>query len=183
MANEPTNEKTPTIDSDGDDTLDFVAVEVKGLILDPSSNDPIVILRDTDGARFLPIWIGVFEANAIALALEGVEAPRPMSHDLMANLLTSLEARVARVAVVRLVDGTFFAEVLLIAADGTAIPVDARPSDAIALSLRLAAPLFVESNVFDQAQRADHANKLADEEKLRKWLEEVDPEELGKYKM
>ena len=172
----------PTTPDDADN-VNLIAVDVKGLILDPSSNDPIVILRDEDSSRFLPIWIGVFEANAIALAIEGVEAPRPMTHDLMATIVANLEAQVARVAVIRLADGTFFAEVLLIAADGTAIPVDARPSDAIALSLRLDAPLFVDENVFDQAQKADHASKLADEEKLRKWLEEVDPEELGKYTM
>lgn len=169
--------------SDDEASSTLVAVEVKGLILDPSSNDPIVILRDEKGARFLPIWIGVFEANAIALAIEGVEPPRPMSHDLMVSLVNGLEAKLARVAVVRLVEGTFFAEVLVIAGDGTAITVDARPSDAIALALRVEAPLFVSEAVFEQAQRTDHANKLADEEKLKKWLEEVDPDELGKYTM
>lgn len=161
----------------------LIPVAVKGLILDPTSNDPIVILRDEEGARFLPIWIGVFEANAIALAIEGVESKRPLSHDLMVSLVAQLEAQVARVAVVNLEEGTFFAEILLTTEGGHAVAVDARPSDAIALALRMDAPLLVSAKVFDKAQQADHASRTADEEKLKKWLEEVDPDELGKYTM
>lgn len=180
MATEPPTSASKPSD-DHDDTL--IPVVVKGLILDPTSNDPILILRDEAGARFLPIWIGVFEANAIALAIEGVKPERPMSHDLMVTLLSQLEAEVTDVAVTDLNDGTFYAEIRLRMKDDRRVSVDARPSDAVAVALRVDAPLFVHSSVFAKAQQVDHASRTADKEKLRKWLEEVDPEELGKYTM
>lgn len=157
-------------------------MEVKGLMLDPTSNVPIVILKQEGGKEFLPIWIGVFEANAIALKLEGVETPRPMSHDLMAQLLGSLKAKVEDVVINDLQESTFHARIRLRAGDEE-ILVDARPSDAIALALRVDAPIFVAEHVFQKAKAADLADRLTDEEKLKKWLEEVDPEDLGKYTM
>lgn len=161
----------------------LVPVAVKGLILDPSSNVPIVILRESAGERFLPIWIGDFEAHAIACALEGIESPRPMSHDLMATIVESLAGHLARVVVSDLDSGTFFAQVHLETEDGGAIEIDARPSDGIALALRLNAELFVVDHVFALARDLEQTSRLTDEEKIRKWLEDVDPDDLGKYTM
>ncbi|RMH18362.1 MAG: bifunctional nuclease family protein [Acidobacteria bacterium] len=161
---------------------ELVKVTVKGLILDPASNDPIVILREEGGERFLPIWIGIFEANAIALRLEGVNTPRPLSHDLMASIIEGMNSRLERIVVCDLKDSTFFAQ-LVLRADGRETVIDARPSDAIALALRTQATIFVEADVFDKAQQVELSNRITDEEKIKKWLEEVDPEDLGKYTM
>ena len=157
-------------------------MEIKGLMLDPASNVPIVILRDTQSQLFLPIWIGVFEANAIALRIEGVEPPRPMTHDLLRLVLEQLEATVEKIVISDLRESTFFA-VIHLQHRGTPVTVDARPSDAIALALRANAPIFVLRSVLDKAQAADLATQATDEEKLKKWLEEISPEELGKYTM
>ena len=157
-------------------------VEIKGLMLDPSSNVPIVILRDTESQLFLPIWIGVFEANAIALRIEGVEPPRPMTHDLLRLILEQLGATVEKIVISDLRDSTFFA-VIHLHQKGTPVTVDARPSDAIALALRTNAPIFVLRSVLDKAQAADLATQVNDEEKLKKWLEEISPDELGKWTM
>ncbi len=159
-----------------------VEVEVKGLILDPSTNNPIVILRDEETERFLPIWIGEFEAQAIALALEDIESPRPMSHDLMATLVEELGGEVERILISNLDEGTFYAKLFVRHSAGVAI-VDARPSDALALAVRLEAPIFVREQVFVGARDADLSSQLSDKEKLRKWLEDIDPDELGKYTM
>jgi len=155
---------------------------VKGLMLDPTSNVPIVILRDEEGSEYLPIWIGVFEANAIALKLEGVEPPRPMTHDLMVSLIASLKAQVVRIVICDLQESTFHARVVLQSRSGE-IEVDARPSDAIALALRVEAPIFVNEQVFRKAKTADSGDPSSDEERLKKWFEEVDPDDLGKYTM
>ncbi len=160
----------------------LVRMEVKGLMLDPASNVPIVILRNQDGSEFLPIWIGIFEANSIALKLEGVEPPRPMTHDLLANLLTSVGAVVHRIVICDLEESTFHAQIQLTSADRE-LAVDARPSDAIALALRVGAPIYVTEAVIHKAKAADMANRISDEEKLKKWLEDVDPDDLGKYTM
>lgn len=163
---------------------ELVAVSVKGLILDPDSKDPIVILREEDGERFLPIWIGVFEANAIALRLEDVQMARPLSHDLMLSLVQSLHASVIRVVISDLEGSTFHAQVVLRSNRGIEVVVDARPSDAIALALRAAVPLFVHVDVFARAQRTDDSDESdSSEERIRRWLEEVDPDDLGKYTM
>ena len=157
-------------------------MEIKGLMLDPASNVPIVILRDTQSQLFLPIWIGVFEANAIALRIEGVEPPRPMTHDLLRLVLDQLGAAVEKIVISDLRESTFFA-VIHLQHGGTPVTVDARPSDAIALALRANAPIFVLRSVLDKAQAADLATQATDEEKLKKWLEEISPDELGKYTM
>ncbi|HEX3531256.1 MAG TPA: bifunctional nuclease family protein [Thermoanaerobaculia bacterium] len=157
-------------------------VEIKGLMLDPASNVPIVILRDTESQLFLPIWIGVFEANAIALRIEGVEPPRPLTHDLLRQVLDQLGATVEKIVISDLRESTFFA-VIHLRQGALAVPVDARPSDAIALALRANAPIFVLRSVLDKAQAADLATEVKDEEKLKKWLEEISPEELGKWTM
>ena len=155
---------------------------VKGLMLDPSSNLPIVILRNEGDDVFLPIWIGVFEANAIAMRMEGVEPPRPMTHDLMCSLVEDLGATVERILISDLRENTFYAQIHL-KEDSRELRVDSRPSDALALALRVDAPIFVLPAVLEQAEAVDLAGKLGDEERLKKWLEEADPEDLGKYKM
>jgi hypothetical protein len=159
-----------------------VRMEIKGLMLDPTSNVPIVILRDEASQLLLPIWIGVFEANAIALRLEGVETPRPMTHDLLRALLDTVQAQVRKVVISDLRDNTFYALIHL-RYDERDLEVDSRPSDAIALALRAEAPIFVLRAVLDRAKAVDLAAEMSDEDKLRKWLEEISPEDLGKYTM
>ena len=158
-------------------------VEIRGLILDPVSNTPIVILKKPDENLFLPIWIGVFEANAIALQLEGVATPRPMTHDLLRAVIEALGARVEGVTVHSLVESTFHARILLRTPDGRLCQVDARPSDAIALALRCQAPIRVAATVFREAHALDFREGEDQEARLRDWLESLTPEQLGKYKM
>jgi bifunctional DNase/RNase len=157
-------------------------VEIKGLMLDPSSNVPIVILRDIQSQLFLPIWIGVFEANAIALRIEGIEPPRPMTHDLLRSVVDQLGGTVEKIVISDLRESTFFA-MIHVKNDGRSVAIDARPSDAIALALRTESPIFVLRSVLDKAQAVDLAAEASDEDKLKKWLEEISPEELGKYTM
>jgi uncharacterized protein len=164
------------------DPASELRVEIKGLMLDPSSNVPIVILRDVENQLFLPIWIGISEAQAIASRIEGIEPPRPMTHDLLRSVVEKLGAKVAKVVISDLKENTFFAALHLLQGDHE-IVVDARPSDAIALALRVEAPIFVLQSVLDQAQAVDLVAKSTDQEKLKKWLEEVSPEELGKWTM
>lgn len=158
-------------------------VEIKGLILDPVSNTPIVILKKAEENVLLPIWIGVFEANAIAIELEGVQTPRPMSHDLMRALVEALHGVVEAVVVHSLVENTFHATVCLRTSDGEHVEVDARPSDAIALALRARAPIKVTEQVFQQAHALEITEGSTEEERLRQWLESLSPEDIGKYKM
>jgi bifunctional DNase/RNase len=159
-----------------------IEMTVKGLIIDPITNMPIVILRDKDGQRVLPIWVGGFEANAIAVQLENIATPRPMTHDLLKNVIHDLKADIQKIVVSDLKENTFYALIYL-KVNGEAVAVDARPSDAIALALRSRAPIFVEDKVIDHARSADMAPEKEDSERLQKWLENLDPDELGKYKM
>jgi hypothetical protein len=128
----------------------FVEMKVRGLALDPMSNMPIIILRDDEDKRSLPIWVGIFEANAIALELEKIATPRPMTHDLIKSILETIEARVMKVVVTDLRDNTFFAVIHLQVGE-TEYTVDSRPSDAIALAIRAKVPVLVEDRVFDKA--------------------------------
>jgi bifunctional DNase/RNase len=159
-----------------------IEMTIKGLMVDPITNMPIIILRDQDGQKVLPIWVGVFEANAIALQMENVATPRPMTHDLLRNVISDLNATVQKVVVSDLKDNTFYALIHLLLG-GNQLAVDARPSDAIALALRAKAPIFVEENVIDHAKTIDFSSEKSDSERLQRWLESLDPEELGKYKM
>ena len=159
-----------------------VEMTIKGLMVDPVTNMPIIILRDQEGQRVLPIWVGVFEANAIALQIENIATPRPMTHDLLRNVIADLKAQVRKIVVSDLKENTFYA-LIYMTVNGDAIAVDARPSDAIALALRVRAPIFVEDAVIDSAKSLDFTPDKADSERLQKWLESLDPEELGKYKM
>ena len=159
-----------------------VRMQIKGLMLDPASKTPIVVLYEAVEEIFLPIWIGVFEANAIALRIEGVEPPRPMTHDLLFSSLESLGAEVARVTISDLRDNTFYAVITLRGADGE-LHLDARPSDAIALALRAQAPIFALRSVLESASAADLTRSASDEEELKKWLEDAAPEDFGEYEM
>ncbi len=160
----------------------MVRMEIKGLLMDPVSNMPVVILRDTEKGHFLPIWVGIFEANAIALEMEKVSTPRPMTHDLLKNLLSELDARVDRIVINDLRDNTFFARIHLTRGDST-LSVDSRPSDAIALALRSQAGIFVEEEVLEKSRNLRAEGSEQDPDRLKKWLEEASPDELGKYRM
>src|SRR5579862_5519062 len=131
-----------------------IEMTIKGLMVDPITNMPIVILRDKDGQRVLPIWVGIFEANAIALQIENVSTPRPMTHDLLRNVIHDLNASVQRIVVSDLQENTFYA-VIYLTWNGETVAIDARPSDAIALALRTRAPIFVEEAVIDNAKTVD----------------------------
>jgi hypothetical protein len=159
-----------------------IEMTIKGLMVDPITNMPIIILRDVDGQKVLPIWVGIFEANAIALQIENVATPRPMTHDLLKNVINDLKATVQKIVVCDLKENTFFA-LVYIGVNGDTIVVDARPSDAIALALRARAPIFVEESVIENAKTADFNGEKPDADRLQKWLESLDPDELGKYKM
>jgi hypothetical protein len=159
-----------------------IEMTIKGLMVDPDTNMPIVILKDRDGQRILPIWVGLFEANAIALQIENVSTPRPMTHDLLRNVIADLQATVQKIVVCDLQENTFFALIYL-SLNGDSVAVDARPSDAIALALRTKAPIFVEERVIENAKTVNMVADKNDAERLHKWLESLDPEDLGKYKM
>jgi bifunctional DNase/RNase len=160
----------------------LIEMSIKGLMVDPITNLPIVILKDKQGERVLPIWVGIFEANAIALQIENIATPRPMTHDLLRNVISDLEGRVDRIVVTDLKDNTFYA-VIHLTVRGERVAIDARPSDAIALALRTHSPILVDDTVIDNAKTVDFASELPDSERLQKWLESLDPDELGKYKM
>lgn len=168
--------------SNSSDPNDELQVEIKGLMLDPSSNIPIVILRDLGSQLFLPIWIGVFEANAIALRLEGVEPPRPLTHDLLRSVIEQLGGRIGKIVISDLRESTFFAMIHVQSSEHH-VTIDARPSDAIALALRTGSPIFVLRSVLEKAQAVDLAAEVNDEDKLKRWLEEISPDELGKWTM
>ena len=158
-----------------------IEMSIKGLMVDPISNMPIVILRDKEGNRTLPIWVGMFEANAIALQIENISTPRPMTHDLLRNVIHDLKANVEKIVVCDLQDGTFYALIYL-RVDGESDAIDSRPSDAIALALRTRAPIFVEEAVIDSAKTVDVTTDKSDADRLQKYLESLDPDDLG-YKM
>ena len=159
-----------------------IEMTIKGLMVDPITNTPIVILRDKDGQKVLPIWVGIFEANAIALQIENISTPRPMTHDLLRNVIRDLHAEVKKIVVCDLQENTFYALIYL-GLNGDTVAIDARPSDAIALALRTRAPIFVEDAVIDHAKTVDFTTEKADADRLHKWLESLDPDDLGKYKM
>jgi uncharacterized protein len=159
-----------------------IEMTIKGLMVDPITNMPIIILRDKDGQRVLPIWVGVFEANAIALQMENVTTPRPMTHDLLKNVIADLKADIQKIVVSDLRENTFYALIYLMV-NGEPVAIDARPSDAIALALRAQAPIFVEDRVIDHAKTVDFVPDKENSERLQKWLESLDPETMGRYKM
>ncbi len=159
-----------------------VEMKIRGLMMDPVTNMPIVILKDVNSDSVLPIWVGIYEANAIALEIEKVSTPRPMTHDLIKNLLTGLDTRVHKVVVNELREDTFYA-VIWLERDGHIISVDSRPSDALAIALRLDCPIFVEDEVLKTSKQATAVSDRVTSEELRKWLEGLNDEDLGRYKM
>jgi hypothetical protein len=159
----------------------LIEMQVKGLMIDPVQSVPIIILRDADNQRALPIWVGPVEANAIALQIENVSPARPMTHDLLRNLLEELGAALNRVIITDLRGGTFYAY-LELRRNGDVLFVDARPSDAIALSMRAKVPIFVDTKVLDQVRSVEVTSDRTEREHLQKWLESLDPDDLG-YKM
>ena len=182
----------------------FIEMKVAGIILDPSNNVPVLILKDRDERHTVPIWIGIVEASAIATELEKTEMPRPMTHDLLRNILRELSVTVERIEVTDLRDNTFFAAIHLRTTGGARV-IDSRPSDAIALALRVSAPIFVEERVISRlgsAEEDEEASKAGkesrsspvfisnltpedkfDKAKWAEFLESLDPEDFGKYKM
>ena len=159
----------------------LIEMHIKGLMLDPVTNVPIVVLKDSENQRALPIWVGPVEANAIALQVENIAPPRPMTHDLFRRLLTALGASVSRVVIAELRGSTYYAY-LEIEREGERLFLDARPSDALAIALRTGAPVFVTPSVLDQARSLEVSSEQADQERLQRWLESLDPDDMG-YKM
>jgi len=159
-----------------------VEMKIRGLMMDPVTNMPIVILKDVNGDSVLPIWVGIYEANAIAQEIEKVTTPRPMTHDLIKNLLTGLDTHVHKVVVNELREDTFYA-VIWLERDGRIISVDSRPSDALAIALRLDCPIFVEDEVLKSSKQASAVSDRVSSDELRKWLEGLNDEDLGRYKM
>ena len=159
-----------------------VEMKISGLMMDPVTNMPIVILKDVGGSSLLPIWVGVYEANAIALEIEKVSTPRPMTHDLIKTLLLGLDAGIRKVVVNDLKDDTFYA-VIWIERNGELISVDSRPSDALALALRLDCPIFVDDEVLKSSKLSGAVSEKVNQDELRRWLENLNNEDLGPYKM
>jgi bifunctional DNase/RNase len=159
-----------------------VEMKIRGLMMDPVTNMPIVILKDPASDAVLPIWVGIYEANAIALEIEKHPTPRPMTHDLIKNVLMGLETRVHKVVVSDLREDTFFA-VIWLERDGHIISVDSRPSDALALALRVDCPIYVDEQVLKTSKQASAQSDRISADELRKWLEGLNDEDLGRYKM
>jgi len=171
----------PSIQS-GDEAAAEVEMQIRGLMMDPVTNMPIVVLKDVGSDLILPIWVGVFEANAIALELEKTPTPRPMTHDLLKNLASGLNARVRKVVVSELRDDTFYA-LIWMEQEGETVALDARPSDAIALALRWDCPIYVSRDVLLNARQSADSPQNASTEDLRNWLENLNDDDMGRYKM
>ena len=159
-----------------------VEMTIRGLLMDPVTNMPIVVLKDVGGDTVLPIWVGVYEANAIALEMEKVSTPRPMTHDLIKNVLTGLETQVHKVVVTELREDTFYA-VIWLERGGEVISIDSGPSDALALALRVDCPIFVDETVLKNSKVATALAERGSNEQLRNYLEGLSDEDLGRYKM
>jgi bifunctional DNase/RNase len=164
-----------------DATDDDIEVRIRGLMMDPVTNMPMIVLKDVAGDSVLPIWVGIFEANAIALEIEKSATPRPMTHDLLRNALRAFEAHVTRVVVSDLREDTFFA-VIWIERHGEVMTLDARPSDALALAMRSDCPIFVSRAVMESARNQQKGRDVNSEE-LRRWLESLGDDDMGRYKM
>ena len=159
-----------------------VEMKIRGLMMDPQTNNPIVVLKDVNGTAILPIWVGIYEASAIASEIEKQASPRPMTHDLIRNVLFGLEAEVKKIVVSDLRDDTFYA-VIWLERGGELISVDSRPSDALAIALRMDCPIFVDDAVLKISAENRSVAEVGSNEDLRKWLESLSDEDLGRYKM
>jgi len=160
-----------------------IEVRIRGLMMDPATNMPIVVLKDVASETVMPIWVGIFEANAIAVEIEKVAAPRPMTHDLTRNLIHHLNGSLERVVITELRDDTFYAT-LWVRQENESVTIDARPSDAIALALRADCPIYVSEQVMQSAKlNTASTAEGANAEQLRGWLEGLNDEDMGRYKM
>jgi uncharacterized protein len=159
-----------------------VEMKIRGLMPDPVTNSPIVVLKDVQGQAILPIWVGIHEAHAIAIEIEKVEMPRPMTHDLLRNVFLGLEVRVQKIVVNDLRDDTFYA-IICVERDGQTMTIDSRPSDALALALRMDCPIFVDEKVLKNAKVSTALTERNTNEQLRNWLESLSDDDLGRYKM
>lgn len=164
------------------DSKSEVEMQIRGLMMDPVTNMPIVVLKDVASDLVLPIWVGIFEANAIALELEKTATPRPMTHDLLRNLARGLNAQVNKVVVSELRDDTFYAVIWMDQA-GETDTFDARPSDAIALALRWDCPIYVKRDVLENSKLATSGAQTINSDEMRRWLENLNDDDLGRYKM
>jgi uncharacterized protein len=161
---------------------DEVEMQIRGLMMDPVTNMPIIVLKDVDSDLVLPIWVGIFEANAIALELEKTATPRPMTHDLLRNLARGLNAEVRKVVVSEMRDDTYYAVIWMVQG-GEVVALDARPSDAIALALRWDCPIYVSRVVLESSRQAAGGSQAVNTEEMRRWLENLNDDEMGRYKM
>jgi uncharacterized protein len=161
---------------------DEVEMQIRGLMMDPVTNMPIIVLKDIGSDVVLPIWVGIFEANAIALELEKTATPRPMTHDLLRNLARGLNAQVRKVVVSEMRDDTYYA-VIWMEQSGETVTLDARPSDAIALALRWDCPIYVSRAVLEVSKQAAGGNQAINADEMRRWLENLNDDEMGRYKM
>ena len=161
---------------------DQVEVRIRGLMMDPVTNMPMIVLKDVQGEGVLPIWVGIFEANAIALEIEKTATPRPMTHDLLRDMLRGFDVSVTSVLISELRDDTFFA-IIRMSRNGEMVTIDARPSDALALAMRCDCPIFVHRTVMEHARLASNSNPSANPDELRRWLEGLNDDDMGRYKM
>ena len=174
--------KPPSADTPSRGATEDVEVRIRALMMDPSTQTPVVVLNDFAGDVVLPIWVGHFEANAIAVEIEKAALPRPMTHDLLRDVIRGLNARVTRVVVGELLEDTFHATIWM-DQNGETVALDARPSDAIALALRADCPIFVSRKVLDRARKSGGGNAAVAPEDMRRWLENLNDDEMGRYKM
>ena len=159
-----------------------IEMKIRGLMMDPVTNMPIIVLREAAGDSVLPIWVGIFEANAIAFEIEKATPPRPMTHDLLRNIVMGFDAKVQKIVVTELREDTFYA-VIWLERGGSYISVDSRPSDALALALRTDCPIFVEDSVLKSSKVVSMGQERISAEDLKRWLENLGDEDLGRYKM
>ena len=163
-------------------TPDEVEMQIRGLMMDPVTNMPIIVLKDVASDLVLPIWVGIFEANAIALELEKTATPRPMTHDLLQNMARGLNATVRKIVVSELRDDTFYAVIWMDHA-GETVAMDARPSDAIALALRWDCPIYVNREVLENSKQSVSGSQSVSADEMKRWLENLNDDEMGRYKM
>jgi len=161
---------------------DEVEMQIRGLMMDPVTNMPIIVLKDVGSDLVLPIWVGIFEANAIALELEKTATPRPMTHDLLRNLARGLNAQVRKIVVSEMRDDTYYA-VIWMEQGGETVALDSRPSDAIALALRWDCPIYASRAVLDNAKQVAEGPQNVNADEMRRWLENLNDDEMGRYKM
>lgn len=159
----------------------MIQMSVGGLGFDPRNLSPVVLLRDQEEMNFLPIWIGVFEAASIAMVLQGVNAPRPMTHDLLKTAIEILGGKVTRIVVNEIKEGTFFSIIEVLTPDGKKVPIDARPSDAIALAIRVDAPVFVSEQVMLQAKLVNAEKDAEETQKFKDFISNLKPEDFTKF--